>query len=87
MAAQLELDEDGIWIAHVRFGDHVVLGHGDTCDDAKDDLRSGIDALKEFLEEDGQSVPARLYQEVHFEIVESSDSFWSELFAGIKAVH
>jgi predicted RNase H-like HicB family nuclease len=48
-AATIEQAEDGSWTASAHVNEHLVLGDGDTKEEAIEDVRKGLESLVEYL--------------------------------------
>ncbi len=68
LTATLEPAEDGSWTASMIDGDNLVLGTGDTRDEALADLRKGIETLIEYLKSEGKSLPESSIELVSIEV-------------------
>lgn len=68
LTARLERAGDGSWTASMMDGDNIVLGTGDTREDALADLRRGIALLIESLKSEGKSLPESSIELVSIEV-------------------
>ena len=68
VTARLERAGDGSWTASMMDGDNIVLGAGNTRDEALADLRSGIELLLESLKSEGKSLPESSIELVSIEV-------------------
>ena len=66
--ARLERAGDGSWTASMMDADNIVLGTGDTRDEALADLRRGIETLIEYLKSEGKSLPEPTIEVVSIEV-------------------
>ncbi len=66
--AFVEQGEDGGWGAHVHLGDALIVGLGDTKEEAMADLRRGIEGLIEDLKDRGLPVPDSYRRLVSIEV-------------------
>lgn len=66
--ARLERADDGSWTASMMDGDNIVLGTGDTREEALTDLRRGIETLIEYLKSEGKSLPEPSVELVSIEV-------------------
>lgn len=67
MKVVIEQEEDCTYIAYNTGGEHCVLiGTGDTVDEAKEDFFNTIEEVKESYVELGEAVPKELLSEVEF---------------------
>ena len=57
MVATVEQSEDGSWTALAHIGEHLVLGDGDTEQEAVEDFRKGLESLVEYLKSKGEQLP------------------------------
>lgn len=86
--AYLELDEDGLWIAHVRLdtGD-MAFGIGETADEAKYDLRRGVEILLASIAGEGRPAPPMRPEELQFEVKDCDGYYWTQMFPGREKLH
>lgn len=56
-ATVVQAPEDGSWTASAHIGEHLVLGDGDTRDEAVASLRDGLGSWVEYMREKGESLP------------------------------
>ena len=66
--ARLERAGDGSWTASMMDGDNIVLGTGETREEALTDLRHGIELLVESLRSKGKSLPEPSIEVVSIEV-------------------
>jgi predicted RNase H-like HicB family nuclease len=57
LTAVIEQGEDGGWGAHVHLGEALIVGLGDSKEEAMADLRRGVEGWIEDLKERGLPVP------------------------------
>lgn len=68
VTARLERAGDGSWTASMIEGDNIVLGSGETREDALADLRGGLELLLESLRAEGRTLPQASSEYVVLEI-------------------
>jgi predicted RNase H-like HicB family nuclease len=64
----VEKAEDGSWTAACEIGDHLILGDGDTREEALEDLRKGLTGTIEYLKSKGESLPQSSIEVVTIEV-------------------
>jgi predicted RNase H-like HicB family nuclease len=64
ITATVEQAEDGSWTACAHVGDDLILGDGDTQEEAIASLGDGLRSWVEYLKEKGKSLPQIVTLEV-----------------------
>lgn len=67
MEVRIGQEPDGSYIAYNTTGEKtVMIGTGDTIEEAKEDFFNTIDETRQSYDERGEGIPAELLEEVNF---------------------